>query len=70
MVEGGHLNRGFSYFKTTFQLSAKGEDHTLVNVNICYESESEEVNKQIKAAESTIFNFFKKLEKYLSNIGA
>ncbi|XP_028779872.1 phytohormone-binding protein-like [Neltuma alba] len=68
VVEGGYLNRGFSYFKTMFQLSAKpSEDQTLVNVKIYYESESEEISEQIKAAESTYLSFFKKLEKYLLN---
>ncbi|KAK4285979.1 hypothetical protein QN277_002601 [Acacia crassicarpa] len=67
VVEGGYLNRGFSYFKPTFRLSAKSEHQILVNVKIRYESENEEMSEQIKAAESTHFNFFKKLEKYLLN---
>ncbi|XP_054814370.1 phytohormone-binding protein-like isoform X2 [Prosopis cineraria] len=67
VVEGGYLNRGFSYFKTRFQLSAKAEDQTVVDVKIYYESENEEISDQIKTAESTYFHFFRKLEKYLFN---
>ncbi|KAK7342675.1 hypothetical protein VNO80_25631 [Phaseolus coccineus] len=37
VVEGGYLEQGFSYYKTSFQLSAMGEEKTLVKVKISFE---------------------------------
>ncbi|XP_028779866.1 phytohormone-binding protein CSBP-like [Neltuma alba] len=62
VIEGGHLDRGFSFYKTTFQLCAKGEDQTEVNVKISYESEKED----LKSAEPTLF-YLSCLQKYLLN---
>ncbi|KAI9093394.1 hypothetical protein K1719_027408 [Acacia pycnantha] len=62
VIEGGRLDRGFSFYKTTFQLSAKGDDQTEVNVKISYEAEKED----LKSAEPTLF-YLSSLEKYLLN---
>ncbi|KAF7822762.1 phytohormone-binding protein-like [Senna tora] len=64
VIEGGYLNQGFSYYKTSFQLSAIGEAKTVVNIKVSYESEMEETSKQMKTAESTLL-FIRCLEKYL-----
>jgi hypothetical protein len=67
VIEGGHLNSGFSFYKTTFQLSAIGEQETLVDVTISYESETDqESNMPCKKSESTLY-FIKCLETYLLN---
>ncbi|RDX63655.1 Phytohormone-binding protein, partial [Mucuna pruriens] len=41
VIEGGYLNHGLSYYKTSFQLSAIGENKTLVHVQISYDHESD-----------------------------
>ncbi|KAI4333717.1 hypothetical protein L6164_018490 [Bauhinia variegata] len=64
VTEGGYLNHGFSYYKTTFQLSAIEELRTLVKVKISYEAEQEENANLTKKAESTLF-YLRSLEKYL-----
>jgi len=68
VVEGGYLEQGFSYYKTSFQLSAMGEDKTLVKVKISFECEleTEESAKPVKTAESALF-FLRCLESYLLN---
>ncbi|KAJ1395493.1 START-like domain superfamily [Sesbania bispinosa] len=68
VIEGGYLNQGLSYYKTTYQLSAIGEHQTLVNVKISYDHESdiEERTKPTKTSESTLF-YVRCLEKYLLN---
>ncbi|XP_054817126.1 phytohormone-binding protein CSBP-like [Prosopis cineraria] len=68
-VEGGFLDRGFTYFKTTIQLSAKGEGQTLVDVKISYESDIDEESTQrlTKTAVTSALNFLSGLEKRLSD---
>ncbi|XP_027911245.1 phytohormone-binding protein-like [Vigna unguiculata] len=68
MVEGGYLEQGFSYYKTSFQLSAMGEEKTLVKVKISFDSESEtaESVQPLKTAES-VLSFVRCLETYLLN---
>ncbi|CAL0315678.1 unnamed protein product [Lupinus luteus] len=69
VIEGGYLSQGLSYYKTSFQLSAIGELHTLVNVKIFYEYEhntEEESAHPLKKSESTL-SFLRCLEKYLLN---
>ncbi|MED6124265.1 hypothetical protein PIB30_057324 [Stylosanthes scabra] len=70
VIEGGYLNRGLTYYKTTFQLSSIEEKLTLVNVKISYDHESssdlEEGVKPQKTSQSTL-SFLKSLEKYLLN---
>ena len=69
VIEGGYLNKGLSYYKTSFQLSDIGEAQTLVKVKISYEYESgreEDSSMPMKTAESTLF-FLRCLEKYLLN---
>ncbi|KAL2327711.1 hypothetical protein Fmac_021138 [Flemingia macrophylla] len=68
VVEGGYLTQGFSYYKTSFQLSALEQNKTLVNVKISfdYESDTEECSQPKKTAEAVIF-FLRCLETYLSS---
>ncbi|OIW08271.1 hypothetical protein TanjilG_21737 [Lupinus angustifolius] len=68
VIEGGYLNKGLSYYKTTYQLSAIGENQTLVNVKISYDHDSDiqESIKPMETSESTLF-FVRTLEKYLLN---
>ncbi|GAU45851.1 hypothetical protein TSUD_371470 [Trifolium subterraneum] len=68
VVEGGYLNQGLSYYKTTFQFSAITENKTLVNVKISYDHESDidEKVKPTKTSQSTLF-YLGRLENYLLN---
>ncbi|AES70428.1 Phytohormone-binding protein [Medicago truncatula] len=69
VVEGGYLNQGLSYYKTTFQFSAISENKTLVNVKISYDHESELIEEKVKptkTSESTLF-YLGQLEKFLLN---
>ena len=68
VIEGGYLSQGLSYYKTTFKLSAMGEDTTLVNVKISYDHESdiEEKVKPTKTSQSTLL-YLGRLERYLLN---
>ncbi|KAI4333718.1 hypothetical protein L6164_018491 [Bauhinia variegata] len=68
VIEGGYLNIGFSYYKTTFQLSALGDGKTLVNIKITYETETGETNKpQPKMTGESSLKFVRGIEKYLLN---
>ncbi|WJX88126.1 hypothetical protein P8452_70243 [Trifolium repens] len=68
VVDGGYLNQGLSYYKTTFQFSAITENKTLVNVKISYDHESDidEKVKPTKTSQSTLF-YLQRLENYLLN---
>ncbi|XP_047176280.1 phytohormone-binding protein-like [Vigna umbellata] len=68
VVEGGFLEKGFSYFKTSFQLSAVAEEKTLVKVKISFDSESEiaENVQPVKSLQS-VLSFVRCLETYLLN---
>ncbi|CAJ1978598.1 unnamed protein product [Sphenostylis stenocarpa] len=68
VIEGGYLAQGLSYYKTTFQLSAIGEDKTLVNIKISYDHESdiEEKVKPTETSQSTLF-YLRRLEIYLNS---
>ncbi|KAE9616980.1 hypothetical protein Lal_00035099 [Lupinus albus] len=68
VVEGGHLNQGLSYYKTSFQLSAIGENQTLVNVKISYDYEPniEDSSHSMKTSDFVLF-YLRCLEKYILN---
>ena len=66
VIEGGHLNHGFSHYKTTFQLTSTGEQETLIDVTISYESQVEEDTIPSNSASSTLV-FIKHMENYLMN---
>ena len=69
VIEGGYLNKGFSYYNTRFQLFAIGEAQTLVKIKISYESadtQEDHTDMPLKTAESTVF-FLSCLEKSLLN---
>lgn len=63
VIEGGSLNVGFSSYWTAFTLTAAGDQETLVDVKVSYESETEESTKTSNATESTL-HFLKHLETY------
>ncbi|KAJ4726247.1 Major allergen Bet v 1 [Melia azedarach] len=66
VVEGGHLNLGFSSYTTTFQLTASGEQETSVDIIVAYESQAEETANPLKTIASSL-GFIKCLENYLLN---
>lgn len=68
VVEGGYLNQGFSFYKTSFKLSTTEEDKTMVNVKISYdyELEIEESEFPMKTLESAL-HFLRCLETNLLN---
>lgn len=59
VIEGGHLNHGFSHYKTTFQFTSTGEQETLIDVTISYESQVE------KDTMPSTLVFIKHMENYL-----
>ncbi|CAL1352792.1 unnamed protein product [Linum trigynum] len=72
VVEGGHLDHSFSYYKTTFQLTAANDTattETIVDVTVAYEFQAEPVKvshthmPSITMAHS--LKFVKSLESYL-----
>ncbi|XP_057460678.1 phytohormone-binding protein CSBP-like [Actinidia eriantha] len=68
VVEGGHLNLGFSSYKTTFQLIANGDSETLINAKVVYEVEADQ--KTTIIPEKTLMSsvaFIEHLENYLLN---
>ncbi|CAL0333775.1 unnamed protein product [Lupinus luteus] len=68
VIEGGHLNQGLSYYKTSFQLSAIGETQTLVSVKISYDYKPniEESDHSMKTSDFMLF-YLRCLEKYILN---
>ncbi|CAN1154162.1 Phytohormone-binding protein CSBP, partial [Linum perenne] len=66
VVEGGHLDHGFSMYKTTFQLTDGNKYQTIVDVTVAYEFdiEVEECDMPSMTMAYTL-NFVKSLEKYL-----
>ncbi|XP_062079672.1 phytohormone-binding protein-like [Humulus lupulus] len=64
VLEGGHLNIGFSSYKTTFQLIADEEEKTQINIKVSYESEMEENTSPSKTTASALA-FISFLESYL-----
>ncbi|XP_054814885.1 phytohormone-binding protein-like [Prosopis cineraria] len=68
-VQAGFLNEGFSYYKGSLQLSAKGEHQTVVISKVCYyELENEEGStEKLKTVEPAGLNFLRSLAKHLSN---
>ncbi|KAK4576581.1 hypothetical protein RGQ29_027214 [Quercus rubra] len=67
VLEGGHLNKGFSFYKTTFQLNAIAKQETLVDVTISSETETDqESTMPSKKIEATL-EFLKCLETYIMN---
>ncbi|XP_061367220.1 phytohormone-binding protein CSBP-like [Gastrolobium bilobum] len=68
VVEGGHLNQGFSYYKISYQLSEIGENQTLAKVKISYdyESDTQESSHPVKTSEA-VLSFLRCLETYLLN---
>ncbi|GFZ04837.1 hypothetical protein Acr_17g0004090 [Actinidia rufa] len=68
VVEGGHLNVGFSSYKTIFQLTANGDSETLINAKVVYEVEEDHENTIMP--EKTLMSsvaFIEHLENYLLN---
>lgn len=63
IVEGVMLKRGFSYFKTIFQLSETEEQQTLVDIKVMYETEIED--DMAEMATKPALYFVNLLEKYL-----
>lgn len=66
VVEGGHLNSGFSSYKTTFQLTAIGEKETQIVVKVVYEIEREETHMPNETIKS-VLAFIQCLENHLLN---
>lgn len=64
VIEGGHLNHAFSFYQTTFQLTAIEEHKTEVNVKVLYESAMEESTMPSKTTASALA-YITSLENYL-----
>ena len=67
VLEGGHLNKGFSFYVTTFQLTAIAEQETLVDVTVSFETETyQESTMPSKTIKATL-EFLKCLETNIMN---
>jgi len=66
VIEGGHLNFGFSSYKTIFQLTSSGDSETIVDFEVVYETQAEESHMPHQTTKSTL-TFIKCLENYLLN---
>lgn len=69
VIEGGHLNHGFTSYKTVFQLTAITELETLVDMKVVYEIEAEETQRPVETTKSALA-FIKCVETYLLNKGS
>nr|XP_023920556.1 phytohormone-binding protein-like [Quercus suber] len=62
VLEGGHLNKGFSFYMITFQLTTIAEQETLVDITISSETETyQESTMPSKTIKATL-EFLKCLE--------
>lgn len=68
VIKWGHLDHGFSHHKVTFQLTSTGEQNTLIDVMISYDSETKEDIMPPNTPWSTLF-FIKNMENYLMRDG-
>lgn len=59
VIEGGHLEHGFSSYKTTFQLTEITEKETSVDVKVVYEVEAEEETDMPARTPKSTLAFFK-----------
>lgn len=69
VIEGGHLNYGFTSYKTIFQLTPITEAETLVDIKVVYDSEADDTHMPEKTTKS-ILAFIKGVETYLLNEGS
>ncbi|WOG92013.1 hypothetical protein DCAR_0311269 [Daucus carota subsp. sativus] len=69
VIEGGHLNHGFTSYKTSFQLSAITDSETLVDVIVVYETEAEATLMPSQTTNSALA-FLKCVETYVLNQGS
>lgn len=69
VIQGGHLNHGFTYYATTFKLSTEigVKKQTLVDITITYDTEREEIDMPLQTAKSAS-TFMKALETYLLTV--
>ncbi|CAN1775412.1 Phytohormone-binding protein CSBP [Linum perenne] len=72
VTKGGHRDHGFSFYKTTFQLTAAtGEEQreTVVDVTVTYEFEMEIEDSQVSSMTiAHTLGFLKSMETYLLSV--
>ncbi|XP_050368174.1 phytohormone-binding protein-like [Argentina anserina] len=69
VVEGGHLNHGFSSYKISYQLAAIQEQETLVSITVTYESALGDTSMPSRSTQATVA-FIRSLESFLLNSAA
>ncbi|KVH99091.1 Bet v I domain-containing protein, partial [Cynara cardunculus var. scolymus] len=69
ILEGGHLDHGFSSYTTGFMLTAVGEAETLIDIQVLYETKPEHIHVPGETIKAT-FHYIKCLENHLSIGGA
>ncbi|XP_024977190.1 phytohormone-binding protein-like [Cynara cardunculus var. scolymus] len=67
ILEGGHLDHGFSSYTTGFMLTAVGEADTLIDIKVLYETKPERIHVPGETIKAT-FHYIKCLENHLSNV--
>ncbi|GLJ33407.1 hypothetical protein SUGI_0672370 [Cryptomeria japonica] len=63
VIEGGHRQMGFSYYKTRFEMKDKGESSCVIHCNIEYETVSGEPVTTLTADASKVV--FKAIESHI-----
>ncbi|KAI3686266.1 hypothetical protein L1987_79940 [Smallanthus sonchifolius] len=66
ILEGGHLDHGFSSYTTVFKLTQVSELETLINIKVLYETKPEHNHIPGDTIKAT-FRYINSLEKYLLN---
>ncbi|XXG59717.1 hypothetical protein AAC387_Pa04g1751 [Persea americana] len=69
VIEGGHLNLGFTSYGTFFKLTGTGDIETLVDFKVRFDAVTEDESLPAKTASSTLA-FIKHLEDYLLKTSA
>ncbi|XP_010062901.2 phytohormone-binding protein [Eucalyptus grandis] len=69
VIEGGHLDLGFTFYKLSFQLTTVSEKQTLVDVMVAYDCETEETGSPSKSTASALA-CIKCLENHLLSTNA
>ncbi|CAN0826456.1 Phytohormone-binding protein CSBP [Linum grandiflorum] len=69
VVKGGHRDHGFSFYKTTFQLSGLEQGETVVDVTVTYEYEKEINDSEMSSRTiSHTLQFLRSMEAYLLSV--
>ncbi|CAI0375903.1 unnamed protein product [Linum tenue] len=67
VTEGGPLENGYGYHKTTFQLTSAGEEETVVDLTVAYEPRRHHAAAPPPKTTANVLDFITLLEKFLAD---